>query len=177
MALPDYRLVPTHRSLAGEVGSESYRLWENYGNDHDGPQCEFARPGMIGGRRVGSDVPRSQEQFEWWWRRNPWHNWCFITMRKKVINPTYIYGKPKSGDFRDELNNTFVLRYNPFFFKAGPLFSGWRSDKPGWPVPEFREDGTRERWFELGPGGGALDLAGAKSLSWAPLPTPPTDDV
>ncbi len=171
MSLPDYRTIPTHRSLV--TTPESYKLWEKYGNDHDGVQAELCVPGEIDGRRVGTDVPLSQEQFEWWWNRNPWHNWCFITQRKPVINPTYLWGKP-SGDLRNEVNNTYVLRYNPFFVKIGPIYAGWRSDKPAWPFPEYLPDGRKNPWYELGPGGGALDLAGAKFLSWAPLPELPS---
>jgi hypothetical protein len=169
VALPDYRLVPTHRSLV--INSQDYDLWEKYGNDHDGPQAEFCTPGEIGGRRVGTDVPLSQEQFEWWWNRNKWHNWCFIVKRQRVINPTYVWGKPKGEDFQAEVNNNFVLRYNPFFVKVGPLYAGYRSDKPAWPFP------ADSRWFELGPGGGALEYAGFKFLSWAPLPAPPTSET
>lgn len=173
MTLPDYRTVPTNRSLVKPDDAESYRLWETYGNDHDGPQGEFMWPNIIDGRPVGRNVPLSQEQFEWFTRRNPNHNWCFIVMRKKVINPTYIWGRPKAKadgttDFREELNNFTVLRYNPFFLKIGYLYTGWRSDKPFWPVPED------SKWHELGPGGGALDLAGAKALNWAEAPMPPT---
>ncbi len=164
MVLPDYRTVPTHRSLV--TTPESYKLWVRYGNDHDGPQAEFCLPGEIGGRRVGTDVPLSQEQFEWWYKRNPWHNWCFIAKRKPVVNPTYWWGKPQ-GDLRNEVNNWFVLRWSPFFLKVGPLYTGWRSDKPAWPFPEFNARGERERWHELGPGGGALELIGCKWLSWS----------
>lgn len=162
--LPDYRDVPTSLADAkirrdfGDV--ESYRLWETYGNDHDGPQGEFIWPTVIDGRPVGQNVPLSQAQFEWWWNRNKWHNWCFITMRKPVVNPRYVCGRPSGDDLRAELNNFAVLRFNPFFLKIGPLYSGWRSDKPTWPVDE------NSRWHELGSGGGALDLIGAKWLSW-----------
>lgn len=173
-SLPDYRKVPTHKSRVNPDDPESYRLWETYGNDHDGPQGEKMWPNVIEGRPVGRNVSLSQAQFEWWWSRNKRHNWCFIVKRRKVINPSYAWGRPKAGadgttDFREELNNTFVLRTNPFFMKAGYLYTGWRSDKPHWPVPE------ESPWYELGPGGGALDLFGAKALRWVGAPTPPKE--
>lgn len=178
MALPDYRTIPTHKSLISPLNdAESFRLWETYGNDHDGPQGEFMPLGtVIEGRPVGQGVPLSQAQFEWFWNRNKWHNWCFITKRRPVVNPTYTWGRPKpkadgTTDFREELNNTFVLRQNPFFMKVGYLYTGWRSDKPYYPFP------AESRWAELGPGGGALDLFGAKALRWAGAPIPPSGEA
>lgn len=168
MAMPDYRMVPTNVAEINPQSPESYHLWESYGNDHDGPQGEFMPAGtVIEGRPVGQGVPLSQAQFEWFTRRNPNHNWCFITMRKPVIDPKYIIGAPKGTDFREELNNFMVLRYNPFFLKIGYLYTGWRSDKPYYPFP------PESRWATLGPDGGALDLFGAKALKWAGAPTPP----
>lgn len=156
---PPWQSVPTHSSHC--VTASDWDLWANFGNDDDGPQGEFIPPGVQkddDGYPFGSDQVLCQERFERWQKRNPRHNMCFRVKRQKVINPTYIIGKP-AGDFRREMNNAVVLRFNPFFSKVGPAIIGYRSDKPPWPAP------THGAWQELGPGGGAWD-AGIKSYEF-----------
>lgn len=149
-------------------------IWERWGNDDDGPDTRFMvlwSPNgevgafQMGGRWVGRDVcaaldkgpaygwQNRQELFEWMAARNPYHNRDFFTNWRPVKNPDYKWGKPASGDWRDEENETAVLRYNPFYTHVKifgvAVYRGNRSTKPPSPPPHF----WIKRPPELGLGG------------------------
>lgn len=128
--------VPMNRNLV--TGPVSWVLWALFGNDDDG---------LYG--------PHADKSFWSWWWRNRWHNLCFRVLRRRVINPIYVVGKPivQGLPFAEELERTCVLRFRPFFIKLGPFFLGWRADKPH----PLAWDG------KYGTGGGAFDI-GVKRL-------------
>lgn len=178
--LPRYETIPVRPDEC--TTAEQWRLFWEYGNYHDGPCGEFIPAGLHkdnDGFAFGGGM-RSQEHFERWHRRNPGHNKDFIRDRKPVIAPRYVYGAPKPKadgtiDFREEMNNTFVLRHNPFFMKVGPVIYGYRSDKPPWPAP------VHGYWYTLGPNGGARDR-GIKNYRFtpeqpSPSPLPPVPPI
>jgi len=160
------------------LSSAEYAIWAEHGNCDDGPWTQFI-PGVIqqGERMVGADVVRAieagdfanahgwtsiQELHEWWKDRNPHHNLDFFVNCRPVVNPKYYIGKPKEApDWRYDVNSFIVWRDNPPFYKLGPLYKGFRADKPPTPVPLH--------WVKRPEGGyGGADDRGAKSLEFKP---------
>jgi len=135
-------------------------LWAFFGNDDDGVYGDKIPPGIQyddEGYPFGSDQPMDAEHFWRWWRRNKAHNWNVIVLRRPVVDPIYIIGRPAQWrnnlEFAGEVLYPLVLRLRPFFIKIGPAFLGWRSDKPN-PLA----------WGGKYKFAGAFD-AGAKSLT------------
>jgi hypothetical protein len=177
MAVPLYERVPRrpdglrsweeHQVWYTSLPLEEFNLWLEWANDDDGNQGENCPAGtVVDGRRIGVDVPLSQDQFEWWVSRNKWHNKHFFINARPVISPIYYAGRPTetlpdgSPDYRYEVNRFYVSRTNPPFWKWGMLYSGYRADKPATPVPPW--------WVPRPPGsmGGAYDPAGFKTLHY-----------
>jgi len=124
---------------------EARALWEEYGNDDDGPGTQLIPGTMtIGDRQVGADVwavlndGAKQDLFEWWYQRNPQHNLDFFTRFA-----------PHPVDNRHLMNRWFAYTAKPYFMKIGPWKYGSMPHKPWWPPPPH--------WIKRPPYGGAFD--------------------